>query len=71
MAQILQYLSYKVNSTTSPIFFAFGLPIPVLGIHAIIHQQLVAMLRGHVRFAYTSKTDTTINLTMPILWDKN
>ena len=33
-------------------FFTFVLFIPVFGISTIIHQQLVAMLRKHVRFDY-------------------
>ena len=52
VAQILQGLSYKVRFTTSPSFFAFGLFILVFEISAIIHQQLVAMLRRHLRFIY-------------------
>ena len=47
VAQILQVFSYKLCSTTSPNITAF---IPVFEISAIVHQQLVAMLRGHMRF---------------------
>ena len=50
VAQIFQGLSYKVRSTTSPFFFAFGLLNLVLGIYTIIYQQLVAMLRGRIGF---------------------
>ena len=50
MAQILQDLSYKVCSTMLPNFTSFGLFILVFGISAIIHQQLVAILRGLMRF---------------------
>ena len=35
MAEILQGLSYKVYSTTPPIFFAFGLFSIVLGVSTI------------------------------------
>ena len=52
MAQIWQGLSYKIHSTTLPKFFTFGPFILVSGISVIIHQQLVAMLRGHVRFVH-------------------
>ena len=50
VAQILQGPSYKACSTTSPKFFAFGQSVLDFEISAIIHQQLFAMLRGHVRF---------------------
>ena len=49
MGQILQDLSCKVCSTILPKFSAFGLYILVFEIFAIIHQQVVAMLRGHMR----------------------
>ena len=49
VAQISQGLSYIVYSTMLPNFFAFGFSILVFGT-TIIHQQLVAMLRGHLRF---------------------
>ena len=52
VAQISQGLSYKICSTTSPKLFPFGSFVLVFEISAIIHQQLVAMLREHVRFVY-------------------
>ena len=52
MAQILQSLSYKVCSTILRNFFAFGLFILVFEISIIIHQQHVAMIRGHMRLVY-------------------
>ena len=51
-AQILHGVNYKVCFTMSPIVFAFGLFILDSGMSAIIHQQLVAMLRGYLRFVY-------------------
>ena len=51
-AQILHDLCYNVCSTTLPIFFAFGLFTVVFGISAIIHQQLVATPREHLRFVF-------------------
>ena len=42
-------------------FFAVGLFLLVLGVSAIIHQQLVAMLWGHVRFVY--KVHPTLNFS--------
>ena len=56
VAQISQDLSSKVCSTMLSKFFAFGLSILVLGISAIMHQQLVATLRGHVRLIYDQGT---------------
>ena len=53
MAQTLQGLSYEVRSTIyCHNFFSLDLFILVLGICAIIHQHIVAMLRGFVRFVY-------------------
>ena len=52
MAQILQDLSYKICSTTSPKLFPFGLFVLFLGISTIIHKQLTAMTRRHLRFVY-------------------
>ena len=48
MTKTLQGQSYKVCSTTLPIFLALGLFIPV-GISAIIYYQHIATLRGHLR----------------------
>ena len=50
--QILQGHSYKVCSFILQSFFSFGSLIQVLGICAIIPQQLVAMLQAHLRFLY-------------------
>ena len=52
MAQILQGLCHKVCSTIPQKFFAFESFILVFGKFAIIHQQLLAMLRGHLRSVY-------------------
>ena len=48
MAQILHGFSCKVCSIILPEILAFGLFILVFEISAIIHLQLVAMLRGDV-----------------------
>ena len=53
-AQIVQGLSYKVCSTASLKFCAFA--FQVFEIPAIIHQQLVGMLREHLRFVYRSSS---------------
>ena len=53
VAQILEDFSYKVFLPHHLIF-----PIPTFGISPVIHQQLVAMLRGHVRFVY--KRDSAV-----------
>ena len=53
MAKFLQGLSYKVCSTIFPKLFIFVLFLLVFGIASIIHQQFVAMLRGHLRFVCT------------------
>ena len=52
VAQILRGRSYKVCSTTSQNFFLLGLFTLVFGISAIIHKQVVAMLRGLMIFVY-------------------
>ena len=49
MAEILEGFSYKVCSIF-PEFVAFGLFVLVVGIYAIVHQELIAMLQGHLRF---------------------
>ena len=60
LAPISQGLSCKVCYATLSNFFAFVLFIvPVFGT-AIIHQQLVAMLRGHMRFLYTKVSEECI-----------
>ena len=54
VAQISYGLSYEVCSTTSNLFTFgyFALVFRISTISTIIHQQLVAMLRGYMRFAY-------------------
>ena len=53
MAQILQGLSYALPHYQN--FLAYGLSILVFEIPVIVHQQFVAMLRGHMRFLYRLK----------------
>ena len=63
MAQILQGLSCKVCSTISLKSLAFGLFIirVVFGISSfILHQQVFAMLRRHLRFANMVNFSTEI-----------
>ena len=53
VAQVWQGLIYWVCSITIPNVAAFGSFILVFGTSAIMHQHLVAMLRGYMRFVYT------------------
>ena len=53
VAQNLQDLNYEVCSTNIATTFALRLLILIFRICAIIHQQLVAMLRGFMRFVYS------------------
>ena len=55
MGQISQGMFYHITN-----FFAFGLSVLVFGISSIIHQQIVATLRGHLRFVYRH-TDYSLN----------
>ena len=48
----LQGLSYEVCSANIATIFAFRLFILVFETCAIIHQQLVTMLRGFMRFVF-------------------
>ena len=54
VAQISQGLSYKVCFITSSNFSAFGSYSLVSRTSVIICKELVAMLRRHVKFFYTS-----------------
>ena len=62
LAQISQDPSCKVYSTVSQNFFAFGLLTLVFGISAIIHQQLVAILRENKRFVHSLIGTQTFSL---------
>ena len=42
-------------------FYAFGLFILLFDISVIIHQQLVVMLRGHMRVVYRSVFDVVMD----------
>ena len=57
MTQISQGLSYKLCSTISSNILAFGLFTLAFEIPAIIHLQLVAMLRRYMKFFHAPTRD--------------
>ena len=67
MVQILQGLSYKVCTTTSQIIFAFASAILVFWNPTIIHQQLVVMLRGYMRFVYRMGENSSLSFTCYVI----